>query len=86
MCLTPESLIPWGSALEQEVYLSYIKRMIKKIHFIFKFRLVKLYLKSQKSHAKTLDATIDENQLAAITERTILHTLSMIVILLIFQT
>ena len=84
MCLTPGiSLTLWGSPLEQESYLSYIKRVIKRhckpqTHLNFEFKLQNLHFNSQILHAKILDIIIGEKQSAAIRKRTILHTLSII--------
>ena len=56
---------PWVSALEQESYFPYIKRVTKRhcklsIHFTFKISLQNLRFNSPKLHAKTLDVLIGE--------------------------
>ena len=65
--------------LEQEsdlLYKKVIKMTLQTIDpFHFKFRLQNLCLNSQNSHAKKLDIIIGENQLAAITKKTIYYTL-----------
>ena len=78
-----ESLVPCALLLEQESYLSYIKKVIKYIANYWPISLLnldyKIYTEILKNPMQiTLDTIIRENQLAAIKNRTILHTLSII--------
>ena len=69
--MTPwKSLAPWVLILEQESYLLYINLYYKNLGY-------KIYTTILKNRMQTtLDAIIDENQSAAIKNRTILRTFS----------
>ena len=71
MFMTPwKSLAPWVLILEQESYLLYINLYYKNLGY-------KIYTTILKNRMQTtLDAIIDENQSAAIKNRTILRTFS----------
>ena len=65
-----KSLAPWVLILEQELYLLYIYLYYKNLGY-------KIYTTILKNRMQTtLDAIIDENQSAAIKNRTILRTFS----------
>ena len=67
-----KSLAPWVILLEQESYMLYINLDYDNLG-------CKTYTTIFKNHVqKTLNAIIDENQSAAIKNRTILHTFSSI--------
>ena len=69
--MTPwKSLAPWVLILEQESYLLYINLYYKNLGY-------KIYTTILKNRMQTTsDAIIDENQSAAIKNRTILRTFS----------
>ena len=71
MFMTPwKSLAPWVLILEQESYLLYINLYYKNLGY-------KIYTTILKNRMQTtLAAIIDENQSAAIKNRTILRTFS----------
>ena len=71
MFMTPwKSLALWVLILEQESYLLYINLYYKNLGY-------KIYTTILKNRMQTtLDAIIDENQSAAIKNRTILRTFS----------
>ena len=72
MLITPgKSLAPWVLFLERESHLPYINLDYKNLNY-------KIYTTILKNHMQKnpLDATIDENQSAAIKNRTILQIFS----------
>ena len=73
MFMTPwESLTPWMLLLVQKSYLLYINSDYKNL-------VHKIYATILKNHLQTtLDTIIDENQSAAIKNKTILDTFSTI--------